>query len=99
MDTETFDHTLPLIGDELPDAAFEAIIEQLRTRRQFDVGAYKDRCIRRRIAKRVRASGAGNVDSYLARLASDDGELDLLLATLSIHVSQFFRNPDTFGLI
>jgi chemotaxis protein methyltransferase CheR len=87
---------LPLIGEELPDAAFEAIIEQLRSRRQFDLGAYKDRCIRRRIAKRLRASGAADIDGYLTLLAGDEGELDALLATLSIHVSQFFRNPDTF---
>ena len=73
-----------------------AIIEQLRTRRQFDLGAYKDRCIRRRIAKRLRSSGARDVADYLERLAGDEDELDALLATLSIHVSQFFRNPDTF---
>ncbi len=86
----------PLIGEELPDEAFEAIIEQLRVRRQFDLGSYKDRCIRRRIAKRLRASGVDDVAGYLELLAGDDGELDALLATLSIHVSQFFRNPDTF---
>lgn len=86
----------PLIGEELPDEAFEAIIEQLRVRRQFDLGSYKDRCIRRRIAKRLRASGVDDVAGYLELLAGDDGELDALLATLSIHVSQFFRNRDTF---
>jgi chemotaxis protein methyltransferase CheR len=86
----------PLIGEELPDEAFAAIIEQLRVRRQFDLGSYKDRCIRRRIAKRLRASGVDDVAGYLKLLAGDDGELDALLATLSIHVSQFFRNPDTF---
>lgn len=96
MNSESIDNTLPLIGDELPDAIFEAIIEQLRTRRQFDLGAYKDRCIRRRIAKRLRNSGAPDFAGYLARLADDEDELDALLATLSIHVSQFFRNPDTF---
>lgn len=95
MDFEPGDATLPQSGDDLPDAAFEAVIEQLRVRRQFDLGAYKDRCIRRRIAKRLRNSGAADITDYLAMLA-DDGELDALLATLSIHVSQFFRNPDTF---
>ncbi|NJC88716.1 MAG: protein-glutamate O-methyltransferase CheR [Desulfuromonas sp.] len=96
MNSNSVDNTLPLIGDELPDPVFEAIIEQLRTRRQFDLGAYKDRCIRRRIAKRLRNSGASDFAGYLALLAADEGELDALLATLSIHVSQFFRNPDTF---
>lgn len=96
MNCELNDSGLPLTGDDLPDAAYEAIIEQLRVRRQFDLGAYKDRCIRRRIAKRLRSSGTPDIAGYLARLAGDDDELDVLLATLSIHVSHFFRNPDTF---
>ena len=87
---------LPLIGEDLPDEAYEAIIAQLRARRQFDLESYKDRCIRRRIAKRMRASGAESLAGYLELLAGDNGEVDALLATLSIHVSQFFRNPDTF---
>jgi len=37
--------------------------------------------------------------SYLKRLEIDRNELDSLLATISIHVSQFFRNPDTFRVI
>lgn len=86
-------------GEDLPEEVFAAILTQLRSRRQFDLEAYKDRCIRRRIAKRLRASGARDVDDYLARLARDEDELDALLATLSIHVSQFFRNPDTFQLL
>lgn len=96
MNSELNDSGLPLTGDELPDAAYEAILEQLRVRRKFDLGAYKDRCIRRRIAKRLRSSGAPDIAGYLAQLAVDDDELDALLATLSIHVSHFFRNPDTF---
>lgn len=85
-----------LNGDNLPDAAFAAILDLLRERRQFDLQLYKDRCIRRRIVKRLRASDVSDVNHYLERLGSDDDELDLLLATLSIHVSQFFRNPEVF---
>lgn len=96
MSPESVDRVLRVTGEELPDAAFEAIIDQLRTRRQFDLGSYKDRCIRRRIAKRMRNSGAADVAAYLVRLAADERELDALLDALSIHVSQFFRNPGTF---
>lgn len=99
MDFKLNDETLPLTGDDLPEAAFEAIIDQLRIRRQFDLGGYKDRCVRRRIAKRVRNSGAPDVASYLELLADGDSELDALQETLSIHVSHFFRNPDTFAIL
>lgn len=88
-----------LSGEELSDAALGAITTLLRDRRQLDFAAYKDRCVRRRIIKRLRASGARDIDGYLVRLAGDEAELDALLATLSVHVSQFFRNPDTFSAL
>lgn len=86
-------------GNDLTDAEFMAISELLRERRQFDLAQYKDRCIRRRIAKRLRVCKVTNVAAYLERLQIDREELDTLLATISIHVSQFFRNPDTFRII
>jgi chemotaxis protein methyltransferase CheR len=86
-------------GDGLTDTEFSAIIERLRNLRQFDLDQYKDRCVRRRIAKRLRACKVSDFASYLKRLEIDRQELDTLLATISIHVSQFFRNPDTFRVI
>ena len=86
-------------GDSLTDAEFSAIIERLRMLRQFDLGQYKDRCVRRRIAKRLRACKVNEFAAYLNLLDVDPNELDTLLAAISIHVSQFFRNPDTFRII
>lgn len=83
-------------GDDLSDAEFTAITALLRRRRQFDLELYKNRCIRRRIAKRLRACEVVDIEAYLQLLERDRDELDTLLATISIHVSQFFRNPDTF---
>jgi chemotaxis protein methyltransferase CheR len=86
-------------GDALSEQDFAAIISLLRDRRQFRLDNYKDRCIRRRIAKRLRLAGAEDIPGYVRRLQTDDDELDALLATLSIHVSRFFRNPDTFQIL
>lgn len=86
-------------GDDLSDAEYTAIMELLRDRRQFDLGQYKDRCIRRRIAKRLRLCKVTSFEAYLQRLERDRDELDTLLATISIHVSQFFRNPDTYRIL
>jgi len=87
----------PAWEDELlPEAAYAAIVAQLRRRRQFDPEAYQECCLRRRVAKRIRASGAADSTAYLERLESDDAELDALLATLTLHVSRFFRDPATF---
>ena len=86
-------------GDDLTDDEFAAITLLLRASRQFDLDQYKDRCIRRRIAKRLRSCKVVDVASYLKRLEMDRDELDTLLATISIHVSQFFRNPDTYRIL
>ena len=86
-------------GDDLTDDEFAAITLLLRERRQFDLDQYKDRCIRRRIAKRLRSCKVVDFASYLKRLEMDRDELDTLLATISIHVSQFFRNPDTYRIL
>ena len=86
-------------GDDLTDDEFAAITQLLRERRQFDLAQYKDRCIRRRIAKRLRSCKVADIASYLKRLEMDRDELDTLLATISIHVSQFFRNPDTYRIL
>jgi len=86
-------------GDDLSDAEFGAITALLRQLRQFDLEQYKDRCIRRRIAKRLRCCQAANVDAYLKRLETDQDELDTLLASISIHVSHFFRNLETFRVL
>jgi chemotaxis protein methyltransferase CheR len=83
-------------NESLPDAVYTAIIDQLRSRRQFEPEAYQERCLRRRIAKHLRSSSAGDDAGYLARLQDDDAQLDALLAALSLHVSQFFRDPGTF---
>jgi chemotaxis protein methyltransferase CheR len=89
----------PLTSEDLSDDEFTAIGELLRDRRQFDLGQYKDRCIRRRIAKRLRLCKVDTFASYLKRLEMDRDELDTLLATLSVHVSQFFRNPGIFRIL
>jgi chemotaxis protein methyltransferase CheR len=86
----------PFVGADFLDADFKAISEILLSRRAFDLGSYKDRCIKRRIAGRVRARSCKNSSAYVELLRADGDELDALLAILTIHVSQFFRNPSTF---
>lgn len=86
-------------GDDLSDREFAAIAELMRNAGKIDLEQYKDRCIRRRIARRLRACMVPDVDAYLALLRSDPQELETLEETLSIHVSQFFRNPETYRVL
>lgn len=90
---------VPFVGSEFPDEDFGAVRDILLARRGFDLAMYKDRCIKRRIATRVRALGFDEPGPYLAVLRRDEAEVDALMAALSIHVSQFFRNPSTFATL
>jgi len=89
----------PFLGSEFPDDQYQDIRRLLIEKRDFDLGWYKDRCIKRRIAIRVRACGLHDAAAYAELLKDDAEELDELLTTLTIHVSQFFRNPTTFEVI
>lgn len=89
----------PFVGADFRDEDFFEIVNILQARRAFDLGSYKDRCIKRRIASRVRARGLSDSSRYVELLDSDNDELDALLAVLTIHVSQFFRNPSTYRVL
>lgn len=93
------DHSAPMVGSDLPDACFEALCALLKRERGFDLAQYKDRCAKRRVAKRMRAVRINQPEEYLQKVLTDRGELDALLGVLTIHVSQFFRNPSTFRIL
>ncbi len=90
---ERFRGDVPLISAE----AFEIIRRVLKNKKGFNLDNYKDKCIKRRIAIRVRATHSTSAEEYCELLIRDATELDLLLKVLTIHVSQFFRNPPTFA--
>lgn len=65
----------------------------------IDLNLYKDKCILRRIAVRQRACGAASLRAYLKLVSRNPTERERLVKALTIHVSQFFRNPSTFRAI
>lgn len=81
---------------EISDAEFAQIRQILFEMNGFNLDAYKDKCVRRRIAIRIRANHCYNVKEYCDLLSSQEKEVNLLLKVLTIHVSQFFRNFSVF---
>ena len=69
----------------------------LEMRRNFSMSIYKDKCMKRRVAIRMRSCRCTDAAAYCNLLRQSDQEIDLLKKTLTIHVSQFFRNPSMFG--
>jgi len=68
----------------------------LNLRRNFTLSAYKEGYIKRRIAIRIRATRCRDGIEYCRLLQQSEQEPDHLQKVLTIHVSQFFRNPSLF---
>ena len=78
---------------------FDELTRKISVERGFGCASYKEKCVRRRIAVRMRARGVHTFEEYGQVLDRDRHEYDLLLDALTINVTKFFRNPETFAAI
>ena len=76
--------------------AFEALKELFVREKGFDLEAYKERCILRRIYLKVRSKGHRDLGAYYRVLRRNPEELEKLFQYLTINVTEFFRNPSAF---
>ena len=83
----------------LDEPGFRALARRIEAAAGLDLGAYKDRCLKRRIAVRMRACGVHSYGDYVTVLDATPGELERLLDALTINVSKFFRNPETWDKV
>ena len=81
------------VGEE---RAFRALTDKISRARGICCEAYKDRCLKRRLAVRMRARGVHTFQDYNRVLDQDPGEYDRLLDALTINVTKFFRNTETW---
>jgi chemotaxis protein methyltransferase CheR len=80
-------------------AELEALKRLIRERTGLHCDGYKERCLRRRIAVRMRARQAHRFADYARILEHDATEFRRLADTLTINVSKFFRNPEVWALV
>jgi len=81
------------------DAAFAELMAKITRDRGFRCASYKDKCLRRRIAVRMRARGLFTFAEYSAMLDADPREYPKLLRALTINVTKFFRNFETYHTV
>jgi chemotaxis protein methyltransferase CheR len=81
------------------DAAFEALTRVISRNAGLVLEAYKDKCLRRRIAVRMRACGVHTYGDYQAVLHRTPDEYDRLRDALTINVTRFYRNAETWNLL
>jgi chemotaxis methyl-accepting protein methylase len=87
------------VSESADDAAFVALTAKICRDRGFGAPNYKDSCMRRRIAVRMRARGAADFDAYSGLLDRDPAEYEWLIAALTIHVTRLFRNLDAWEAV
>jgi len=78
------------------DFGLSEVIHRLTERGAGGFEWYKESCLLRRLEVRMRARGVGTLTGYAELLAEDPEEVARLLRSLSVRVTGFFRNPDTW---
>ena len=76
----------------LDDDGFVRLSEKITRERGFGCASYKEKCLRRRIAVRMRARGVHTYADYSRILDDDAAEYERLLDALTINVTKLFRN-------
>ena len=78
------------------DQAFSLLKRRIFLDRGLDCEQYKENYLKRRVAVRIRATGARDYLDYLRMLRADPEEYTRLMNELTINVTQFFRDPDVY---
>ena len=65
----------------------------------FNCDQYKDSHFKRRIDVRLRATNSKTYGEYLACLKTDRKEYPELMETLTVNVTNFFRNPEVYDIV
>jgi chemotaxis protein methyltransferase CheR len=81
-----------------PDS-YLALTQKISRDRGVSCGSYKEKCLKRRIAVRMRARGVHTYEDYAKLLDHDAHEYQELLDALTINVTKFFRNAETWAAL
>jgi len=81
------------------ERGFQALTRKISKARGMSCESYKDKCLKRRIAVRMRARGVHTYDDYSKLLDADAREYQDLLDVLTINVTKFFRNSETWNAL
>ncbi len=86
------------VAKELPDLgdAMTTIFALLRTATGVDFSDYKPNTLSRRLQRRMLLYKLENLEDYAEYLQGNTAEVQALYEEILIHVTSFFRDPETF---
>jgi len=79
--------------------SFNKILHNIWRRRGVDFRQYRPRCLRRRVVVGMHDANVETFTQYLKFLKANPQSYDELLDRITINVSEFFRNPETFSAV
>ncbi|TPQ31025.1 histidine kinase, partial [Bradyrhizobium guangdongense] len=85
--------------EEEAERSLDELLALLQARTSRDFAHYKKATLLRRTQRRMAAAGVNEFAAYVKMLRKDGRELELLAKDLLIHVTSFFRDPDTFAAL
>ena len=81
------------------DISIQKILEYLKQKRGFEFSGYAESLIDRQITQRLNSNNLSSVSEYFSLIKHNPAELDLLIDSLIINVTQFFRDAITFAYL
>ncbi|VVB94840.1 Chemotaxis protein methyltransferase [uncultured archaeon] len=90
-----FADPLVLHEDEKEFADLKIIIKK---KIGFNCDQYKQAHLKRRLAVRLRANQSGSYKEYMDVIMKNEAELQKLKDTLTVNVTELFRNPETYEI-
>ena len=80
-------------------SALDSILERVHTEIGLDFSGYKTGTLKRRIRRRIVASGTKDMDSYLEHMHTKPEECALLVNEIMVSVTSFFRDSSVMQLL
>lgn len=75
------------------DGNFKFLLNKIKRNRNIDFSQYRPAVLKRRIRHRLHLTGCITYMDYVMLLNRDPEEYDRLIESLTIKVSEFFRDP------
>jgi chemotaxis methyl-accepting protein methylase len=75
------------------------LLSNLQRKFGKDFSNYRVSCLQRRVSLRMSVLGIAALEEYMAYLSANPGEIEELLDTVTIHVTEFFRDKDVFDAV
>jgi len=83
----------------IEDTDFKFLLEKIHRNKGVDFSLYRPNTLKRRITSRLKTVGCANYSDYIIYLNKEPEEYNRLIEAVTINVTEFFRNPETFEVM